>query len=71
MENVTKSCKKCGKELVVDIETGKANFYKDKFAKDGFMGVCKDCDNAYQKSCRAKIKALKATPVAEEELVDA
>lgn len=63
MENVTKSCKKCGKELVVD-SNGKANFYRDKFAKDGFMGVCKDCDNAYQKAWREKIKALKATPVA-------
>jgi hypothetical protein len=69
MENITKSCKKCNKELVVDETTGKANFYKDKFAKDGYMSVCKDCDNSYQKSWREKIKALKATKV--EVLVEA
>jgi hypothetical protein len=64
-----KKCKKCGKELVVDKVTEKANFYKDKYSKDGFMGVCKDCDNTYQKAWRAKIKALKAPKVEVEEEV--
>ena len=56
-------CKKCGTQLVVDESTGKANFYRDKHSKSGYMNVCKECDNSYQKAWREKIKALKATEV--------
>lgn len=59
-----KTCKKCQSVKPVEL------FYKDKYAKDGRMSVCKECDNSYQKAWREKIKALKATtPV--ETLVEA
>ena len=39
----TKVCKKCGRELPI------TEFYTNKDCKDGHVGRCKDCINAYQR----------------------
>lgn len=39
----TKVCKKCGRELPI------TKFSLNKASKDGHVGQCKDCVNAYQR----------------------
>ena len=39
----TKVCKKCGRELPI------TEFTPNKTSKDGHVGQCKDCINAYQR----------------------
>ena len=58
-----KTCTKCKtpKELTL--------FYKDKYSKDGHMGVCKACDNEYQKTWREKKKAKAEVKVEEVPVV--
>lgn len=41
MEELTKVCTKCGKELTLD------NFHKEKAGKYGVTSKCKSCRNAY------------------------
>ena len=43
-----KTCRCCGRELPVD------SFARRKDSKDGRKNSCKDCDNAYARSLRAK-----------------
>ena len=51
----TKVCKKCGRELPI------TEFALNKNSKDGHVGQCKDCYNAYQREiyARKKDKTLK------------
>ena len=47
----TKVCKKCGRELPI------TEFALNKNSKDGHVGQCKDCYNAYQRENYARKKA--------------
>lgn len=51
----TKVCKKCGRELPI------TKFALSKTSKDGHVGECRDCVNAYQREnyARKKGKTLK------------
>ena len=40
-----KKCNDCGKEK----EISKANFWADKYTKDGFCNYCKDCGKRWNK----------------------
>ena len=53
----TKVCKKCGRELPI------TEFALNKNLKDGHVGRCKDCINAYQRQryARKKGKTLERT----------
>ena len=46
----TKVCKKCGRELPI------TEFALNKNLKDGHVGQCKDCINAYQRENYARKK---------------
>ena len=46
----TKVCKKCGRELPI------TKFSLSKTSKDGHVGQCKDCYNAYQRENYARKK---------------
>lgn len=46
----TKVCKKCGRELPI------TEFALNKTSKDGHVGQCKDCLNAYQRENYARKK---------------
>ena len=46
----TKVCKKCGRELPI------TEFALNKNLKDGHVGQCKDCFNAYQRENYARKK---------------
>lgn len=43
MENITKKCSKCGRELPL------SEFNKDKSRKDGLQSYCKSCQKQYKK----------------------
>lgn len=47
----TKVCSKCGRELPL------TKFSPNKTSKDGHIGRCKDCINAYQREQYARNKA--------------
>ena len=47
----TKVCKKCGRELPI------TEFALNKTSKDGHVGQCKDCINAYQRDNYARKNA--------------
>ena len=53
----TKKCPKCGRELPI------TKFALNKASKDGHVGQCKDCLNAYQRGnyARKKGKTLERT----------
>ena len=44
----TKVCRKCGRELPI------TEFYKNKLYKDGYMTICKKCNNAYSNESHKK-----------------
>lgn len=44
----TKVCRKCGRELPI------TEFYKNKLYKDGYMNMCKKCNNAYSNESHKK-----------------
>ena len=46
----TKVCPKCGRELPI------TEFALNKTSKDGHVGQCKDCINAYQRENYARKK---------------
>lgn len=46
----TKKCPKCGRELPI------TKFALSKTSKDGHVGQCKDCTNAYQRERYARRK---------------
>ena len=52
----TKVCSKCGRELPI------TEFTLNKRAKDGHIGQCKDCVNAYQREQYARNKGKQITP---------
>ena len=47
----TKVCKKCGRELPI------TKFTLNKTSKDGHVGKCRDCVNAYQRENYARKKS--------------
>lgn len=53
----TKVCKKCGRELPI------TEFALNKKHKDGHIGRCKDCVNAYQRERYARNKGKQAAQV--------
>ena len=68
MENITKICKECGRELPID------SFNKNKGMKDGHVNICKDCQRE-QRRVRKNSKIVPAItegtlvcPVCGEEL---
>lgn len=56
-EPKTKVCSKCGRELPI------TEFALNKRAKDGHIGQCKDCVNAYQREQYARNKGKHAAQV--------
>lgn len=48
MENITKKCPKCGRELALEC------FGKDKRSKDGLQSYCKECKKQHNKQYRAE-----------------
>lgn len=52
----TKVCSKCGREFPI------TEFTLDKRNKDGHVGRCKDCVNAYQREGYARRKGKQITP---------
>ena len=56
-EPKTKVCSKCGRELPI------TEFALNKRAKDGHIGQCKDCVNAYQREQYARNKGKQAAQV--------
>ena len=46
MEEKTKVCKKCGRELPL------SEFPKNRHSKDGYLNTCKTCRTSYEKSYR-------------------
>lgn len=58
MEEKTKKCRVCGRELPLTA------FSKNRRERDGLCNRCKECDNAYQRAYKARKEAEKAsTPV--------
>ena len=53
----TKVCSKCGRELPI------TEFTLSKTSKDGHVGQCKDCGNAYQREQYARNKGKQAAQV--------
>ena len=53
----TKVCSKCGRELSI------TEFTLNKTSKDGHVGQCKDCLNAYQRERYARNKGKQAAQV--------
>lgn len=53
----TKVCSKCGRELPI------TEFALNKTCKDGHIGQCKDCVNAYQRERYARKKGKQAAQV--------
>ena len=56
-ESKTKVCSKCGRELPI------TEFALNKKCKDGHIGRCKDCVNAYQREQYARNKGKQAAQV--------
>lgn len=56
-EPKTKVCSKCGRELPL------TKFSPNKASKDGHIGRCKDCVNAYQREQYARNKGKQAAQV--------
>lgn len=56
-EPKTKVCSKCGRELPI------TEFTLNKTSKDGHIGRCKDCVNAYQREQYARNKGKQAAQV--------
>ena len=56
-EPKTKVCSKCGRELPI------TEFTLNKTSKDGHVGQCKDCLNAYQRERYARNKGEQAAQV--------
>lgn len=56
-EPKTKVCSKCGRELPI------TEFTLNKTSKDGHVGQCKDCLNAYQRERYARNKGKQAAQV--------
>ena len=52
----TKVCPKCGRELPI------TEFALNKTSKDGHVGQCKDCFNAYQRQRYARKKGKQIAP---------
>ena len=52
----TKVCPKCGRELPI------TEFALNKASKDGHVGKCRDCDNAYQRERYARRKGKQIAP---------
>ena len=64
MENKTKVCRKCGRELPTE------NFPKNHACKDGVDTICKECKNAYQKEYHKKKREKKKAHKIEDERVE-
>lgn len=55
MEEKTKKCRVCGRELPLTA------FSKNRRERDGLNRRCKECDNAYQRAYNARKEAEKAS----------
>ena len=64
MENKTKVCRKCGRELPTE------NFPKNHACKDGRCGTCKDCKKAYTREWQKKNKEKKKAQKIENERIE-
>lgn len=55
MEEKTKKCRVCGRELPLTA------FSKNRRERDGLNNRCRECDNAYQRAYKARKGAEKAS----------